>query len=110
MTTPTTDAVRTALRDRPSDEALARLAHSHPGRIVTVPVHDGAGAAGDRAAVFARHGVHAQLVYGGIVEISERPYGSLTYALDGVDVAVDVALAELAASGGYEEHDLGELR
>ena len=81
-----------------------------PGRIVTVPVTDDAASSGDRAEVFARHGVTAQLVYGGIVEISERPYGSLTYALDGSVAAVDAALAELAASGGVEEHDLEELR
>ena len=102
--------VQTALRDRPSPDALARLAHSHPGRIVTVPVTDDAASSGDRAEVFARHGVTAQLVYGGIVEISERPYGSLTYTLDGSVAAVDAALAELAASGGVEEHDLEELR
>ena len=102
--------VHTALRDRPSADALARLARSHPGRIVTVPVTDDADASGDRAAVFARHGVVAQLVYGGIVEISERPYGSLTYALEGPDAAVDAALAELEASGGYEEHAREEWR
>ncbi len=100
--------VRTALRDRPSGEALARLASSHPGRIVTIPVTDDT--PGDRSAVFTRHGVAAQIVYGGIIEISERPYGSLTYAITGDDAAVDAAIAELAASGGVEEHDLEGLR
>ena len=47
---------------------------------------------------------------GGIIEISERPYGSLTYAITGDDAAVDAAIAELAASGGVEEHDLEGLR
>ena len=65
---------------------------------------------GDRSAVFTRHGVAAQIVYGGIIEISERPYGSLTYAITGDDAAVDAAIAELAASGGVEEHDLEGLR
>ncbi|MDO5533060.1 MAG: methionine ABC transporter ATP-binding protein [Propionibacteriaceae bacterium] len=101
--------VSTALRDRPSADALARLARTHPGRIVTVPVNDGVDA-GDRATAFARHGVLAQVVYGGIVEIAERPFGSLTYAVSGDAAAVDAALAELAASGGYTEHDLGGLR
>lgn len=98
--------VRTALRDRPAPDALARLARTHPGRLVTVGVSD---AAGDRAAVFARHGVQAQIIYGGIVEVGERPFGSLTYALTGPDAAVDAALAELDAAG-VEEHDLGGLR
>ncbi len=99
--------VRTALRDRPSPEALARLAHSHPGRLVTVEVVDGAG---DRADVFARHGVTAQIIYGGIIEVGERPFGSLTYALSGPDDRVEAALAELAASTAVEEHDVEALR
>ena len=102
--------VQTALRDRPSPDALARLANSHPGRLVTVGVVDDVTVAGRRSSVFARHGVEAQVVYGGIIEIAERPYGSLTYALNGPADAVDAALAELAESGGVEEHDLGGLR
>ena len=45
----------------------------------------------------------------GIIEIAERPYGSLTYAVTGTDAAVDAALAELAGSGGYTEHDRATL-
>ncbi|MDO5681631.1 MAG: methionine ABC transporter ATP-binding protein [Propionibacteriaceae bacterium] len=96
--------VQTALRDRPTPDALTRLAHAHPGRLVTVPVVDDPEVAGVRNSAFARHGVQAQVVYGGIIEISERPYGSLTYALTGTDAAIDAALAELANTGGYEEH------
>ncbi|HHV20090.1 MAG TPA: ATP-binding cassette domain-containing protein [Propionibacterium sp.] len=99
--------VQTALRDRPSPDALARLAHAHPGRLVTVPVVVDPIIAGERSSVFARHGINAQVVYGGIIEISERPYGSLTYALTGDDAAIDRALAELVANGGVEEHDRG---
>lgn len=102
--------VQTALKDRPTADSLVRLARTHPGRIVTVPVVDDPVIAGDRSSVFARHGVLAQVVFGGITEISERPYGSLTYALSGPDDAVDVVLAELARTGGVEEHNLVGLR
>lgn len=101
--------VQTALRDRPTPEALARLARTHPGRIVTVSVSDDPGA-GDRSAVFTRHGIVPQIIYGGIIEIGERPYGSLTYALSGSDEQVDAALADLRASAIVEEHDVEALR
>mgnify|MGYP002737854563 CR=1 FL=1 len=99
--------VQTALRDKPTPEALARLAATHPGRLVSVPVTDNPEVAGLRSSVFARHGVSAQVVYGGIIEISQRPYGSLTYAVTGDEHAINQALAELTATGGVEEHKRG---
>lgn len=99
--------VQTALRDRPTPDALARLASAHPGRLLTVPVIDDQAVAAARSSVFARHGLSAQVVYGGIIEISERPYGSLTYAVTGDNAAIDRAVAELAATGGVSEHDRG---
>lgn len=100
--------VGTALDDRPGAETLRRLSTTHPGRFVTVPVSDTHG--GDRGLVFARHHVAAQIVYGSITEVAERPYGSLTYALTGAAADVDAAIAELAASGGVAELDLEEER
>lgn len=99
--------VRSAMRDRPSEEALVRLARSHPGRIVTVGVSDDPEAS-DRWNVFAKHNVAAQIIYGGIVEVGERPYGSLTYALTGADADVDAALAELGRGSTIEEHHVEE--
>ncbi|TQS43928.1 methionine ABC transporter ATP-binding protein [Cryptosporangium phraense] len=94
---PSTDAaaqfVRTALRDRPSPETLARLRVRHPGRLVTVRVRDQAGL----ARTFLEHGVAAEVVFGGISELQERSVGSITFELTGGDV--DAALAALKAEG-----------
>lgn len=99
----TANFVHTALHDRPSPDVLARLAQRHPGRLVSVGVSDGPDA-GDRTALFAHHGIDAQIIYGGIVEVGERPHGSLTYVLNGPDAAVDAALDQLRQGGGVEEH------
>ena len=101
--------VAATMRDKPSPEALGRLAASHPGRLLTVPIVDDAHTDAERAAVFVRHGLEARVIYGGIIEISERPYGSLTYAVTGDEAAVDAAVAELARSGGVTEHDRATL-
>ncbi|WP_342372884.1 methionine ABC transporter ATP-binding protein [Propioniciclava soli] len=101
--------VAATMRDKPSADALGRLAATHPGRLVTVPIVDDAHTDAERSSVFARHGLEARVIYGGIIEISERPYGSLTYAVTGADTAVDAALADLAGSGGYTEHDRATL-
>lgn len=101
--------VAATMRDKPSPDALGRLAASHAGRLVTVPIVDDAHVDAERSAVFARHGLEARVIYGGIIEISERPYGSLTYAVVGDDAAIDAALTELAGSGGVTEHDRASL-
>jgi D-methionine transport system ATP-binding protein len=47
--------------------------------------------------VLAAHDVRSTIVYGGIREIAEKPFGSVTYALDGAADAVDALIAELQA-------------
>ncbi|WP_179951076.1 ATP-binding cassette domain-containing protein [Xylanimonas oleitrophica] len=100
--------VSTALKDRPSPEVLARLRERHPGRIVTVGVDEVAGSSALITRTLREHGVDGTVVYGGITEVAERPYGSLTLELvaaspgvrplpDGVAPAdgVDAAVAAL---------------
>ncbi|WP_329236060.1 methionine ABC transporter ATP-binding protein [Actinoallomurus sp. NBC_01490] len=91
--------VGTTLRDRPSAETLARLRRTHPGRLVTVRVRDRTGFQTALAATFLRHEVAAEIVFGGISELQNRPVGSLTFELTGPPDAVDAALAALRADG-----------
>jgi len=88
--------VSTAMRDRPSPAALERLRHRHPGRIVTVAVREDGASANDLTRALREHPVDGTVVYGGITEIAERPYGSLTLELSGTDDAIEAFLADLA--------------
>ncbi|WNI18856.1 methionine ABC transporter ATP-binding protein [Actinacidiphila sp. ITFR-21] len=88
-----------ALRERPSAATLARLRQRHTGRIVSVRVQDRTGFQTDLARVFLDHKVAAEIVFGGIGELQERPVGSLTFDLVGTAAAVDAALAALRADG-----------
>ncbi|ROQ36563.1 D-methionine transport system ATP-binding protein [Frondihabitans sp. PhB188] len=100
---PTTPAaarfVRSVLQDRPSPETLERLRQSHPGRIATVQVAEIPGFIGVVTSAFAEHGVTADLIFGGISELQQRPVGALTYELAGDDAAIDAALDGLSARG-----------
>jgi D-methionine transport system ATP-binding protein len=92
--------VGATLRDRPSAQTLARLRARHTGRLVTVRVRDDRGGFQTRLArTFLDHQVAADIVFGGISELQERPVGSLTFALTGPGGAVDAALAALRADG-----------
>ncbi|GGN64138.1 methionine import ATP-binding protein MetN [Actinoplanes lobatus] len=95
----TADFVRGALRDRPSPETLARLRHTHGGRIVTVAIRDRTGFQTALARTFLEHQVAAGIIYGGISELQERAVGSLTFELTGPDEGIDAALAALRADG-----------
>lgn len=90
--------VGTALRDRPSPAALERLRRRHPGRIVTVAVREDGSSSHDLTRALREHPVDGTIVYGGITEIAERPYGSLTLELDGEPAHVEAFLADLARS------------
>lgn len=96
---PTQEATRrfvgTSLRDRPTPEVLARLAASHPGTLVTVGVQEDHGSSAQIMRTLAVNAVDGAIVYGGITEIGERPFGSLTLALTGEPAAIEAALAEL---------------
>ena len=97
--------VQTALRDRPSDETLARLRERHPGRLVVVGIDEVTGSTRAITQVLRDAGVEPAVVYGGITEVAGKPYGSLTFELTGSDDAVAAAIANLRAVTGVE--DLG---
>jgi len=100
--------VQTVLHDRPDTEVIERLRGDHQGTIVTVDVID------QRSAIFdrLRHPqVHSAVIYGGISEIADRPFGSLTFELTGDDSAIAATVDSLAeitrvvhwpAAGGQE--------
>jgi D-methionine transport system ATP-binding protein len=91
--------ISTTLRDRPSPATLARLRETHPGRLVTIRVSDEAGFQTRLTRTFLDHQVAAEIVFGGISELQERPVGSLTFDLSGPPDSVETALAELHANG-----------
>jgi hypothetical protein len=99
--------VATALKDRPSPAVLARLRARHTGRIVTVAVDDVTGSSAHVTHVLREHGVDGTIVYGGITEVAERPYGSLTLELvgdEGDDARVRAAVAGLRAVTDVDDH------
>ena len=103
--------VGTSLRDRPSPSALERLRHRHPGRIVTVAVREDGASSTDLTRALREHPVDGTIVYGGITEIAERPYGSLTLELAGAHEEIEAFLADLARTTtvldlGTAEHPL----
>ena len=99
--------VGSALHDRPRPDVVLRLRERHPGRLVTVTVHEADGPAtpgsgepqaGGHAPLnqaFRTHGVDGAVVHGGITEVASRPLGSLTFELTGQDDAIDALLADL---------------
>lgn len=104
---PRTDAaksfVRTALKDRPSTDTARRLRRHHLGRIATVTVLEEADRRASLFELLRQSPVHSTVIYGGISEVAERPFGSLTYELIGPDSDVDRLLAALGELTIVEE-------
>ncbi|HEV6954306.1 MAG TPA: ATP-binding cassette domain-containing protein [Promicromonospora sp.] len=96
--------VATALRDRPSPDVLARLRRRHAGHIVTVGVDEVAGSSAVLTRTLREHGVDGTVVYGGITEVAERPYGSLTVELVGDSAAVERAVTALRRVTWVDDH------
>ncbi|ATZ28558.1 methionine ABC transporter ATP-binding protein [Streptomyces lavendulae] len=100
---PTTAAfVRSALHGEPDGPLLERLRARHPGRLVTVPVVDGAAVLDDLSPLLRENGVDFTLVHGGVAEVRGRPLGSVTLALRGGDAAVEAVVRGLAAPAQRE--------
>jgi D-methionine transport system ATP-binding protein len=95
--------VHSVLHDRPSDETLARLREHFPGRIVTVSIREDPAVRTAVSEVIASHDVRSTIIYGGIRELAERPFGSITLELAGDDVAIDALVAQLRAHTHVEE-------
>jgi D-methionine transport system ATP-binding protein len=87
--------VHSALRDRPSAATMRRLRQHFPGRLVTVPIRDGGLSQSRLAELLDQHAVRAVIIYGGVGELDEKPFGSITYELTGTDPAVNAVLARL---------------
>jgi D-methionine transport system ATP-binding protein len=100
--------VRSAVGDVPSEETLDRLRTRHSGRFVTVAVREKDSGIVDVTEHLSRPGIRATVVYGGIIELSRRPFGSLTFALQGNDSEIDEALAGLRALTDVTEHAVKE--
>ncbi|WP_019926926.1 methionine ABC transporter ATP-binding protein [Nocardia sp. BMG111209] len=94
---PTKSFVETVLHNRPSADELRRLRAAHPGRLVTVDITDGRGV-GAALAAAAATGVRFEVVYGGVSALQDRTFGSITFALDGPEAAVDRVVADLSAA------------
>jgi D-methionine transport system ATP-binding protein len=95
--------VHSVLSDRPSPETVQRLREHFPGRLVTVWVRDDPGARAALAEVLSASEVRSTIVYGGIRELAEKPFGSVTFELSGDDRAIDAMIAELATRTHVEE-------
>ncbi len=89
--------VATALKDRPSVAVLTRLRTRHAGRIVTIGVDEVTGSSALLTRTLREHGVDGTVVFGGITEVAQRPYGSLTVELVGEPAAIEAAVQALRA-------------
>jgi D-methionine transport system ATP-binding protein len=94
-----------ALHDRPRPDVVARLRERHAGRIVTIAIRESEATADIIITERLRaHGIDGHVVFGGITEVNSRPLGSLTFALEGPDAAIDAFLADLRAHTEVIEH------
>jgi len=109
--TPRSDVTRrfigTALHDRPRPDVVDRLRERHPGRLVTVNVHESGGHAplAEMFGALRDRRVDGAVVYGGITEVGSRPLGSLTFELTGDDGDIDGLLDDLRAWTDVVEYE-----
>ncbi len=91
--------INSTIQDRPTPDTVARLQKLHPGVFVTVSIVETStlhgASTGVSDALTQAPNVHKTVVFGSITEISERPYGSLTYVFDGPDEDVQALIANL---------------
>lgn len=89
--------VATAIKDKPDAKVLERLRARHPEHLITVLVHED-GAYGKRITdVLQEHNVRGGIIYGGISEVKLRPFGSLTWGLEGLQSDIAAAISELSS-------------
>lgn len=87
--------VGSVLRNQPTSDDLARLQHTHPGRIITCAVTDSGRIGGVLSEAVSRHGVRFDIIFGGISALQDRSFGSLTLELTGSDSGVEALIGEL---------------
>lgn len=88
--------VSTAIKDKPDPQTLVRLRQRHSERLITVFVHEDGGYGRRITDVLHDHDVRGGIVYGGVSEIKQRPFGSLTWGLEGTDANISAVIAELS--------------
>ncbi|MDR1118136.1 MAG: methionine ABC transporter ATP-binding protein [Bifidobacteriaceae bacterium] len=98
--------IQTALHDRPSPATVARLRERHPGRLALVTLTDRGAQSFALTAAAEGTGVSASIVYGSIIEVDAKPFGSVTLALEGPAQGSDLVLERLRARGSHVQ-DLG---
>ena len=97
--------VGASLHDVPTPAVLERLRRRHPGRLVMLRMQSDGGAGGYLTRTLREHAVEGTIIFGGISEISERPFGSLTLEISGDQGAVDAFVDHVVGSAGAT--DLG---
>ncbi|TGO04464.1 methionine ABC transporter ATP-binding protein [Serinibacter arcticus] len=97
--------VGSSLHDVPTPEILERLRRRHDGRLVLMRMQSDGGASGYLTSTLREHGVEGTIIYGGITEIGERPFGSLTLELVGEQADVERFVADVTVRAGAS--DLG---
>ena len=87
--------VGSSLHDVPSPEILQRLRHRHPGRLVLLRMQADGGVGGYLTRTLREFDVEGTIIFGGISEIAERPFGSLTLELTGDTQKIGALVAHL---------------
>lgn len=89
--------VSTVVDGAPSGPALEALVARHPGRLVTLELHDDGARQADVFAELVQRDVRFELVHGGIESVRGATFGNLTLALDGTPEAIDAAVTAVGA-------------
>ena len=86
--------IQTALHDRPGPDVVERLRRNHPGRLVVVTLQEEGRSSIDLTEATRGLDVSAHVVFGGLTEVQDRPFGSITLELSGP--GTDETFARLA--------------
>ena len=97
--------IQTALHDRPAPDVVERLRTRHPGRLAIVTLRESGESSINLTDATDGLDVTAHLVFGGVTEVDDRPFGSVTLELVGDDAAVATVLERLARTATVS--DLG---
>lgn len=88
--------VSTIIPGVPNDRELKDLRVRHSGQLVTVTVNDEQTAQHEVLRRLLAPGSNAQLVYGGMNEVSGRAFGHLTFELTGEDAQIRESIAQVS--------------
>ncbi|WP_282825128.1 methionine ABC transporter ATP-binding protein [Gulosibacter sediminis] len=77
----------------PEGKELDAIRARHQGKLITISVTDERASQHEVLGRLVRAGVEAELVFGGMHEITGRLFGHLTFALHGTDAQISAAIA-----------------